>query len=50
MTFVEAENRLFNNVWICIKCGAKMRQDKKPEKCVNCGSKNIRIKRKKKKV
>ncbi len=48
MRFPEAEKRLFENVWICMKCKAKMRssENKKPEKCRKCKSKQLRPKKK----
>lgn len=49
--FPEAEDRLFKNIWICMKCNAKNRTGtgKKPSKCRKCGSKRLRIKHKAKK-
>jgi len=51
-TFKEATNRLFANVWVCMKCNAKMRagEGKKPSKCRKCGSRRLRLKRKVKKA
>ncbi len=47
MGFPEAEYRLFDTVWICMKCGARNRSVKgKPEKCRRCGSKRLRKKAK----
>ena len=50
--FAVAENRLFANLWICMKCNHKNRAQpgKKPEKCRKCGSKRFRIKSKVKKA
>lgn len=46
-----ASERLFKNVFICMKCNAKMRipvekMMKKKIKCRRCGSKNFRLKAK----
>jgi len=48
MRFPEAEKRLFENVWVCMSCGAKMRgsRGKKPERCRKCKSKQLRPKKK----
>ena len=47
MGFPEAEARLFDGVWICMKCGARNRSGKgKPEKCRKCGSKKLRLRAK----
>lgn len=49
--FDEAEERLFKNVWICMKCTGKNRTGgTKPTKCRKCGSKRLRLKHKTKKV
>ena len=47
MGIPEAEKRLFEDVWICMKCGARNRgyRGKPPEKCRRCGSKDLRRKR-----
>ncbi len=52
MGFPEADARLFKNVWICMDCLAKNRGNtgKKPDKCRKCNSKNLRLKKKKKKA
>ncbi|MFH1225184.1 MAG: 50S ribosomal protein L40e [Candidatus Diapherotrites archaeon] len=44
-----AENRLFANVWICMRCNGKNRSTpgKKPSKCRKCNSHKLRLKRKK---
>lgn len=44
-----AENRLFANVWICMRCNGKNRSTpgKKPNKCRKCNSHKLRLKRKK---
>lgn len=48
--FPEAEARLFRNVWVCMRCNAKLRSGiGKPSKCRKCGSKKLRLKRKAKK-
>jgi len=46
--FKEADNRLFANVWICMRCNAKMRSSpgNKPVKCRKCNSKSLRLKKK----
>jgi len=46
--FKEADNRIFANVWICMKCNAKNRssQGKKPLKCRKCKTSNLRLKKK----
>ena len=46
--FKEADNRIFANVWICMRCNAKIRstEGKKPGKCRKCNSKNLRLKKK----
>jgi ribosomal protein L40E len=49
MVFPEAEQVLLKNIWICMKCNARHRGLKKPEKCRKCGSKNFRQKKKRKK-
>ncbi len=53
--FQEAADRLFNRVFICMKCGAKMRADNlkvrdKKIKCRKCKSKQLRGIHKDKKV
>jgi len=45
--FAEAENRLFNRVFICMKCGVKIRADNLKVKagkikCRKCKSKRLR--------
>ena len=45
--FPEAENRLFNRVFVCMKCGAKIRGDlikvrEGKVKCRKCKSKRLR--------
>ena len=45
----EVMERLFNNIWVCMSCNAKMRSAKKPDKCRKCGSKRLRPKKKPKK-
>ena len=48
--FEEADNRLFKNVWICMRCNAKNRSPVgKPRKCRKCGSPRLRLKHKAKK-
>ena len=49
--FAEAENRIFKNVWVCMKCNATMRSSpgQKPDKCRKCNAKSFRAKRKSKK-
>lgn len=44
----EAENRLFANVWICMKCSSKMRAGAghRPDRCRKCKSKRMRQKNK----
>jgi len=46
-----AAHRLFENVWICMRCNAKKRgqKGKKPDKCRKCNSKDLRLKKKGKK-
>ncbi len=44
MGFPEAEARLFDNVWICLRCKARHRGPKPPEKCRKCGYKHFRKK------
>ena len=49
--FDVAEKRLFANIWICMRCNAKIRAqpDKVKKgfiKCRKCGSKNLRLKAK----
>ena len=50
--FAEADKRLFENVWICMKCNAKNRSSKgkKPLKCRKCDGKRLRVKHKTKKT
>jgi len=49
--FEEAEERLFKNIWICMRCNAKNRsQSGKPRACRKCGSKRLRLKHKAKKA
>ena len=47
MAFPEAEVRLFRDVWICMKCGARNRGHggRPPEKCRRCKSKRLRRKK-----
>ena len=49
--FPEAENRIFKNIWICMKCNATMRASpgSKPDKCRKCKGKAFRQKKKGKK-
>lgn len=48
--FEAADNRLFVNMWICMKCNAKNRSGKgKPYRCRKCGCKRLRLKHKVKK-
>ena len=48
--FPETEKRLFANIWVCMRCNAKMRSGVgKPRKCRKCGSKKLRQKHKAKK-
>ncbi len=42
MGFPEAEARLFKNVYICMKCGARNRNR---DKCRRCGSRRLRKKK-----
>ncbi|MEK6957497.1 MAG: 50S ribosomal protein L40e [archaeon] len=46
-----AAKRLFENIWICMRCNAKIRgqKGKKPLKCRKCNSKRLRLKKKAKK-
>ncbi len=46
----EAENRMFKDKWICMKCNStiKGKPGSKPEKCRNCGAKSDRLRLKKK--
>ncbi len=49
--FKEMENRLFNRVFICMKCNSKIKADEKKIKigkikCRKCGSKRLRKKHK----
>ena len=50
--FEIAVARLFENVWICMKCNARNRgsQGKKPDRCRKCGSIRLRFKHKTKKA
>jgi ribosomal protein L40E len=50
--FEAAEKRMFENIWICMKCNTKHRTQpgKKPEKCRSCGKKKFRAKSKVKKA
>ena len=49
--FAEADNRLFKDQWICMKCNAKNRSPaKKPERCRKCGSNRLRLRHKAKKA
>jgi large subunit ribosomal protein L40e len=48
-------NRLYNRVYICMKCNAKLRSDvarvkAKKVKCRKCGYKGLRLKSKERKV
>ncbi|MDP6670547.1 MAG: 50S ribosomal protein L40e [archaeon] len=49
--FPEADNRIFKNVWICMKCNANNRasEGSKPTKCRKCKAKRFRLKHKTKK-
>ncbi|MDO8427949.1 MAG: 50S ribosomal protein L40e [Candidatus Diapherotrites archaeon] len=49
--FPEASKRLFDNVWICMRCNSKNRvaPGGKPTKCRKCKSSKLRLKRKLKK-
>jgi ribosomal protein L40E len=45
--FPEAEKRMFHRIFICMKCGAKMRSDlikvrARKVKCRHCKSKQLR--------
>ncbi len=46
-----AAGRLFDDVWICMQCGAKNRGNgiKKPDKCRKCKKDDFRLKKKGKK-
>ena len=46
--FEVADARLYINVWVCMRCNAKIRSSsgKKPSKCRKCNSKKLRLKRK----
>ncbi|HZX33866.1 MAG TPA: 50S ribosomal protein L40e [archaeon] len=46
-----AQKRLFQNVWICMRCNAKNRAQtgKMPSKCRKCNSKKLRLRKKGKK-
>ena len=53
--FAEAENRLFNRVFICMNCGSRLRSDlikvrEKKVKCRHCRSKQLRLIHKEHKV
>ncbi len=53
--FPDAEKRLFDRVFICMSCGAKIRADlgkvrAKKVKCRKCKSKQLRLKHKDRKV
>ncbi|MBL7206743.1 MAG: hypothetical protein ISS36_04055 [Candidatus Aenigmarchaeota archaeon] len=53
--FAEAENRLFHRMFICMKCGSKLRTDLSKvktgkSKCRNCKSKQLRAIHKEHKV
>ncbi|MFH1751539.1 MAG: 50S ribosomal protein L40e [archaeon] len=50
--FPEADKRLFDDMWICIKCNSKQRapNKRKPTKCRKCGGAQFRVKHKVKKV
>ena len=50
--FPDAEKRMFENVWVCMKCKAtnKGRAGVKPARCRKCKGKNMRVKRKSKKA
>ena len=51
MVLSPAEKRLFENVYVCMKCKAKIRSGKgKPDRCRKCGSKELRPKKKRKKT
>ena len=54
-TFPEAVARLYKRVFVCKKCKSKIRTDysrvrDKKVKCRKCGSKDLRPKKKEKKV
>jgi ribosomal protein L40E len=54
-SFPEAVNRIFNRVFVCKKCKSKIKTDyakvrDKKVKCRKCGSKDLRPKRKERKV
>ncbi|MFH0714448.1 MAG: 50S ribosomal protein L40e [Candidatus Diapherotrites archaeon] len=45
--FEAAENRLFNNVWVCMRCNARNRSGTgKPDQCRKCNSPKLRLKNK----
>ncbi|MDP2666044.1 MAG: 50S ribosomal protein L40e [Candidatus Diapherotrites archaeon] len=46
--FPEAMNRMFLNMYICMKCNARNRgsTNKKPTLCRKCGSTSLRLKKK----
>ncbi len=48
----EASERLFKNIWVCMKCNARNRGNtgERPLKCRKCGSKRLRQKKKPKKA
>ncbi|MCX8158082.1 MAG: 50S ribosomal protein L40e [Candidatus Diapherotrites archaeon] len=50
--FPAAEKRLFEGIWICMRCNHKMRSgtNKKPVLCRKCGSKKLRPKKKGKRI
>ncbi|MBS3060957.1 MAG: 50S ribosomal protein L40e [Candidatus Diapherotrites archaeon] len=50
--FPEADQRLFTNVFVCMRCNGKNRGSpgKKPLSCRHCGSKRLRLKHKTKKA
>ncbi|AJF59703.1 MAG: 50S ribosomal protein L40e [Candidatus Diapherotrites archaeon] len=49
--FEAADNRIFSNVWVCLKCKKKIRSSpgKRPDACRKCGYKKFRLKNKAKK-
>ncbi|MBU0635991.1 hypothetical protein KKE06_03120 [Candidatus Micrarchaeota archaeon] len=49
--FAEADNRIFANVWVCMRCthGNRGSEGKKPSTCRKCHSKRLRLKHKVKK-
>jgi len=46
-----AQKRLFQDIWICMRCNAKNKGQKgiKPDKCRKCDAKKLRLKKKGKK-